>query len=174
VAFFIARGRYDLPKMRGKRRQLLRGLSWGCTLLFLWCCVLCFDEMNTRDGRPPAFFNFSLRSWRIRYTTYSDAPGSEADISFMGISYRAKWEVTSSFATRVRVADPMFRQFRVSIFYLLVPLVVHLMLTQAEKRRRHQRAQRRDAGLCVECGYDLRASTSHCPECGARPEKAPA
>jgi hypothetical protein len=34
-------------------------------------------------------------------------------------------------------------------------------------RRPHTRRAREAAGLCVECGYDLRASTERCPECNA-------
>lgn len=37
-------------------------------------------------------------------------------------------------------------------------------------RRWHRKRKRRDAGLCPECGYDLRATPDLCPECGTAPE----
>lgn len=44
----------------------------------------------------------------------------------------------------------------------------------ALRHRRVARANRVRAGFCPECGYDLRASTARCPECGSaivRPPK---
>jgi hypothetical protein len=41
------------------------------------------------------------------------------------------------------------------------------LLVASHLRRPHTRRAREAAGLCTECGYDLRASTDRCPECNA-------
>lgn len=43
--------------------------------------------------------------------------------------------------------------------YMMVWAVVDI-------RRTWQKRRRRALGLCVVCGYDLRASAERCPECG--------
>jgi hypothetical protein len=47
-------------------------------------------------------------------------------------------------------------------------LILAAMLTYAIDwlRRQHRRRARLRSGLCPACGYDLRASTDRCPECG--------
>ena len=51
-----------------------------------------------------------------------------------------------------------------------VPLTAWLV----QKRRQRRRRWRDARGLCLRCGYDLRASPALCPECGTAPANAQA
>lgn len=58
----------------------------------------------------------------------------------------------------------LFPIFVVAALFAPLPLADVMLI-----RRRRRRERRLAAGLCVRCGYDLRASPDRCPECGATP-----
>jgi predicted Zn-ribbon and HTH transcriptional regulator len=64
---------------------------------------------------------------------------------------------------------------RVVGFFLPGSLLVLVLLSLTTIRKRRQKL-RRLHGLCLSCGYDLRASPDRCPECGTpttRPHPRP-
>lgn len=61
----------------------------------------------------------------------------------------------------------------VPVIDLLLTWGIGLMvgiLAAVRARRAQIRERRLRAGLCSGCGYNLRASTNRCPECGMRTE----
>lgn len=92
------------------------------------------------------------------------------------------WAVVKATATpaeRARIRDQWHTRLDVPIWTVRYRPVVLLtlgisaagfVLRYFELRRRKRSA----SGLCPACGYDLRASTDHCPEYGTQiPAKAP-
>jgi predicted amidophosphoribosyltransferase len=62
------------------------------------------------------------------------------------------------------------------LFYIVVPHWLLVMLTIPLPTywfvKRYRRARLVQAGLCIVCGYDLRATPERCPECGAEAPQA--
>jgi len=54
---------------------------------------------------------------------------------------------------------------------LWCPMCVCALAPALASRRRRARRQRIRDGLCLRCGYDLRASADRCPECSTVPEQ---
>lgn len=98
------------------------------------------------------------RSWR------SPSPVTEWEKSWF-LALLASIMCIWLFADTLNRADTSFRS---SISYLAVAAMFGVAGVVGLHRRRHTRlrAKRLRDGLCLECGYDLRASGAACPECG--------
>jgi hypothetical protein len=57
---------------------------------------------------------------------------------------------------------------------MLVILAVFVMRQFIQRRRELLERKRLSRGLCAGCGYDVRASSDRCPECGRPVDRVPA
>jgi hypothetical protein len=59
----------------------------------------------------------------------------------------------------------------VTIAFAVIGFLLPVLPLIVLEHRRNVRETRRAAGLCPDCGYDVRATPDRCPECGAIPTK---
>jgi len=95
-------------------------------------------------------------------------------ILFDEVSHKANDSIypTDSAATRMaKFAKWHKRHFQVHhwVVGLCSAVAPSYWILVVPKQRREQK--RSSAGLCVICGYDLRATPDRCPECGTIPPK---
>jgi hypothetical protein len=62
------------------------------------------------------------------------------------------------------------RNILVPYWSLLVPTAIPALVWLMLLKKRRKRNGRLAKGLCLRCGYDLRATPQRCPECGAEPD----
>ena len=68
------------------------------------------------------------------------------------------------FSLRIKRMEP-HKEYRISVG-LWVPALLCLGGLYFSFLHGRRRRRRRKLGLCLKCGYDLRASENRCPECG--------
>jgi len=103
---------------------------------------------------------------------YSRIRGQDRVMNFGGLQF-AHWSWIVTFGDPSgRQLAPQFRgrerlivipYWLISCITLILPIRAAIQLMKAAKARR---LRRMNITLCENCGYDLRATTERCPECG--------
>jgi hypothetical protein len=86
--------------------------------------------------------------------------------SFLGFGYAR--DAISGFVEHGEPDSPevAYRQVRCPFWFLALIFALGPLRVTMLVRGRWRRERRAAGGLCVACGYDLRASAGRCPECG--------
>jgi hypothetical protein len=125
------------------------------------------EPLNVRIGRH---LTMTQRGASVSFPNDSPIPASFAagsgkpvDVRFLGFAhYIDVWGVSS----HVNYYDS-FEGFIIPLWFMLaITLALPAGRWIAVLRRWRQLRHRQVAGLCLQCGYDLRATPGKCPECG--------
>ena len=177
----------------GSCEDIVRITSYAWVLLAvaiiaLWIRSHITDDLITYSGGNGTYFEYVTIPGQFRITRVTGWVGSEPVGWFRGelplgrpvfgqqAVYRAWTILGIGFDGGVRLvpisaARPVTVNYQITAVPFALPALVAAaigLLPWLRRRRRRLAAQDRlHRGLCPVCGYDLRATTGRCPECGA-------
>jgi hypothetical protein len=146
--------------------------SYWVTDTFYWCTTksdrlvtstgggLIYADAQWPNGRVPV----PLTHTRTRRPspTWLESPRHSDGFCVLGFEYSK--EVFPQIDPSLSFFIPSYRIVAIPYWAPIALVMLHPLSRLIRRARRLRRTRR---GLCAACGYDLRASPSTCPECGA-------
>lgn len=140
---------------------------WGISYFTIWYFA------------PNAKYSVHLQFGGVRFVYRWEVDGDESESSWHFMGWRGLGTVWVPRATRdptkpANINNPSkvcFVLLKPAYFRIFLPLWIPtilfaLVLCLTRPIYHHRRRKRKKLGLCLKCGYDLRASKERCPECG--------
>lgn len=121
-----------------------------------------FQITSRSNGFAYEFYTPGSNPWTLN--TFSPALSPKTTVWLRLPGFSATSTTTSAHWSRGRYVDLSVPLWFVALLASILPIVWELRYRRGRRRRR-----RAIHGLCVACGYDLRATPQRCPECGTLP-----
>ncbi len=150
---------------------------WGVSYFPAWCIPPWgIPFASLRGGRIGLYFAKEGIAWErsqyvqgLAFTIDPTSPVPNTMEYNPGVYFSGSVDWTTRWS-------PAMSQRNSNVWWgILVPLWIPTVLFSAMfwwLGPRHRRRKRKKLGLCLKCGYDLRASKDRCPECGTEFEKS--
>jgi hypothetical protein len=125
-------------------------------------------HLYANDARDPILVRFYRRAPIGPVVTHSSGTPVRAPVAVRLAGRAGWWRWGFGYAREQNLTPPLVFSHLLWVphwFVLLISGSLSWVLVARLLRLRRKRLRAR-AGLCVECGYDLRASPQRCPECG--------
>jgi hypothetical protein len=140
------------------RRKLLNVATVASLVLCLASCSVWFNGYYS----PFSLFSASrvnVLAWPgSLYVEFGDSNRRRAVSAFPPLRWRTPRELVPQW-----VSDGVNGVLQIPYW---MPVAVFAALPVSRYWRKARRQRRQELGLCVSCGYDLRATAGRCPECG--------
>jgi hypothetical protein len=161
---------------RRRRKPRVGRIAWAIALLSVISfvvSVMAAVSFARRDslvwGHAEGIYQLQLDRGSVLFFDYTSQEEADSPLTWSVIDassgprvgYRGLGFIYKPWSTH----DPIFF-IGLPLWIAIVPLALADVLCIGRFRQQRHRAAH---GLCARCGYDLRATPSACPECGAVP-----
>jgi len=137
-------------------------------LMLLWVrSFYAFDRIGLPVGGR--YYDVEVFPHHFMLTSRSGWNGMRPNMTVGLDQYPAVAKYLEPRAISIHTAQWAFGEGHALAIPFWLPLLFALVLpiwAGLQRLRQHRRQRRRARGLCAQCGYDLRATSGRCPECG--------
>ncbi len=135
------------------------------------CIAIKWSKLPPLDPLPPDHETRPVGSILLterRFTMSITDPPKVAEVTRVTFTTGCTFDGFKNLRTQwlpklSRILPPVVARLQIPLWIPALAFASMLMLCYLPQRRRRKRKK---LGLCVKCGYDLRASKERCPECG--------